>query len=199
MPRALHSHLRFQRRAGLPCTKPPPERVRTALHRMRARVVPPPPPLRPLVSSSVTAGRPSPLTVCLRASFGLGRSQYLRRHHLAAAMTARQLLGRLQHTVRMYEDLRHATDAALLQKFEASLGDAFALLGAEASAPAPPPAPPIPPSAPPLAAPLPPPPVAAPPPRTAPLPLPPTSTNVRLREAPREDFGFASVSRGPLS
>ena len=54
--------------------------------------------------------------------------EYLRRHHMAAAQTARALLQRLQLTVGMYEELRQAMDGSLLQRFQDSLGDAFAAL-----------------------------------------------------------------------
>lgn len=54
--------------------------------------------------------------------------EYLRRHQLAAAGTARALLQRLQHAIGMYEELRQAMDGSLLQKFQDSLGDAFAAL-----------------------------------------------------------------------
>lgn len=54
--------------------------------------------------------------------------EYLRRHHVAAAQTARSLLQRLQLTVGMYEELRQAMDGSLLQRFQDSLGDAFAAL-----------------------------------------------------------------------
>ena len=57
--------------------------------------------------------------------------EYFRRHHLAAVGTARALLLRLQHTVGMYEELREAMDGSLLQKFQDSLGDAFAALRVE--------------------------------------------------------------------
>ena len=61
--------------------------------------------------------------------------EYLRRHHLAAASTARLLLHRLQHAVSMYEELRNAMDGAMLARFEESLGDAFAALHAAPVAP----------------------------------------------------------------
>lgn len=55
--------------------------------------------------------------------------EYLRRHHSAVANTSRALLLRLQLTIGMYEELRKATDASLLQRFQDSLGDAFAAIG----------------------------------------------------------------------
>ena len=60
--------------------------------------------------------------------------EYLRRHHLAAAKTAQALLGRLQQQVEMYEELRAAMDGSLLQRFQDSLGDAFAAALAQPSA-----------------------------------------------------------------
>ena len=60
--------------------------------------------------------------------------EYLRRHHMAAAQTARLLLQRLQLTVGMYEELRQAMDGSLLQRFQDSLGDAFAALKVEEAA-----------------------------------------------------------------
>ena len=62
--------------------------------------------------------------------------EYLRRHQLAAAGTARALLQRLQHTVNMYEELRQAMDGSLLQKFQDSLGDAFAAVAMTQQPPA---------------------------------------------------------------
>lgn len=55
--------------------------------------------------------------------------EYLRRHHAAVANTSRALLLRLQLTIGMYEELRQAMDGSLLQRFQDSLGDAFAALG----------------------------------------------------------------------
>ena len=64
--------------------------------------------------------------------------EYLRRHHLAAAGTARALLKRLQHAIGMYEELRQAMDGSLLQKFQDSLGDAFVALQQAPTEPRPP-------------------------------------------------------------
>ena len=61
--------------------------------------------------------------------------EYLRRHHIAAAQTARLLLQRLQLTVGMYEELRQAMDGSLLQRFQDSLGDAFAAMKLDEVAP----------------------------------------------------------------
>ena len=53
---------------------------------------------------------------------------------MAAALTARALLQRLQMTVGLYEELRQAMDGSLLQRFQDSLGDAFAALKVEETA-----------------------------------------------------------------
>ena len=62
--------------------------------------------------------------------------EYLRRQHLSTAACARALLGRLQHAVGLYEELREAMDGSLLQRFEDSLGDALRASMEVPSAPA---------------------------------------------------------------
>jgi len=52
--------------------------------------------------------------------------EYLRRQHLATAACARALLGRLQHAVGQFEELREAMDGSMLRRFEDSLVDALA-------------------------------------------------------------------------
>ena len=57
--------------------------------------------------------------------------EYIRRHQVESARTARALLCRLQETVAMYEELRRAVDDSMLQRFTDSLGDAFEALRSE--------------------------------------------------------------------
>ena len=52
--------------------------------------------------------------------------EYLRRQHLATAACARALLGRLQLSVGLYDELRESMDGSMLQRFEESLSEALA-------------------------------------------------------------------------
>ena len=47
--------------------------------------------------------------------------EYMRRPQLAAGQTARALLTRLQQTVEMYEQLRHAVDESLMQVWSSTV------------------------------------------------------------------------------